>query len=295
MLTIVATARAFYNHHALIQRNAIQSWLALTPKCEIILIGDDPGTKAVADEYHIAHKPDIAYNGSGLKLMDSFLDIAQRSAHFNIMAWLSADIILMSDFLPAITRIKWPKFLMSAQRWDLDIQEEINFSDAHWEQILCEKLRKNGTLHPPTSGDVLVFNRGLFQKVPPFLIGRALHDNWIFYYARSLGLPFIDATKAMTVVHQNHAYDPQKNWDWKNARDLQHPDYLYNLELAGGISHLCILTASNWVLTPKGLKRALLTKQGFIRWLDKLFMCYPSLKPLRWVIDILTSFGRKIK
>ena len=48
MLTIFALPKPFRGHAGVIQRNAIQSWLRLQPACEVILLGDEPGTREVA-------------------------------------------------------------------------------------------------------------------------------------------------------------------------------------------------------------------------------------------------------
>lgn len=289
MLTIVTTPKPFEGHQAIIQRNAICSWLALRPVCEVILIGNDKGTADVAAEFGLQHRPDVACSESGLPLLDSFLEIAQSSGTFSIMAMVSADIILMADFLPAIGRITKPSFLMAAQRWDLDVQEEIDFTEADWETQLHTCLADSGKLHPPTAGDLLVFSRGLWHDIPPFVIGRASYDNWLFYRARSLGVPVINATQVVTIVHQNHGYPKDRDWDWKKPEAVKNPEYLKNLELAGGYSHSFTLQDASWVLTLQGLKRPRLTRQRFCRQLNTLPVLYPHLGlPLRLARALLS-------
>lgn len=285
MITIVATPRPFLGHHAIIQRNAIRSWLALRPKCEIILIGNDEGTADLASEFGIQHVPDVACSESGLPLMDSFLEIAQNTGTSDIIVWLSSDIILMSDFLPAIESITETSFFMSAQRWDLDVAEEINFTRDDWEVQIRNRLTECGNLHPPTSGDLLVFPRGFWNDVPPFVIGRAVHDNWLFYRARSKGVPVIDATPVITIVHQNHDYS-SAGWDWNKPDATKHPEYLKNLELAGGYKHVFTLQDANRVLTPKGLKRPRMTMQRLLRKVYTLPAFHPHLSP---AFNLMTS------
>lgn len=295
MLTIVTTPRPFDGHQAIIQRNAIQSWLALRPVCEIILIGNDKGTATVAAEFGLQHRPDVDCSESGLPLMDSFLRIAQSSATFDIIAWLSADIILMADFLPAIRRITKPSFLIAGQRWDLDIQEEINFTEADWETQLRARLADSGKLHPPTSGDLLVFPRRLWHDIPPFVIGRCSHDNWLFYRARSLGVPVIDATQVVTIVHQNHDYPKGRNWDWKKPEAVKNPDYLKNLELAGGYSHMFTLQDATHVLTPRGLVKPALTMDCLRRYFDTLPVLSPRLAFWATCARRLLSFRSSVR
>ena len=278
MITIVTSPKPFIDNQAIIQLNAIHSWLALQPACEIILIGDDEGTANVAIEFGLKHMPDVVCSESGLPLIDSFLEIAQSMATFDIIAWISSDIILMDDFLPAIQSISEPSFLISAQRWNLDIKEKINFTLSDWEVQLRTRLDEFGELHPPTAGDLLVFSRGLWEDTPPFIIGRAFYDNWLFYRARSLGVPVIDATPIITIVHQNHDYS-SSGWDWKKPEAAKHPEYLKNLELAGGYIHAFTLQDANWVLTPEGLKRPRLTMQRLLRKVYTLPAFHPHLSP----------------
>ena len=48
------------------------------------------------------------------------------------------------------------------------------------------------------------------MNVPPFAIGRLKWDNWLVWKARVQGFPIIDVTEAVTIVHQNHEYAPDK-------------------------------------------------------------------------------------
>ena len=48
MLTLFSTPKPFRGHIAVIQTNAIRSWLELEPACEVILFGDEEGTAEVA-------------------------------------------------------------------------------------------------------------------------------------------------------------------------------------------------------------------------------------------------------
>ena len=56
--TIFALPKAFEGHFKTIQTNALESWLALRPKPEIILFGNDPGVHQTAHKYGLRHSPD---------------------------------------------------------------------------------------------------------------------------------------------------------------------------------------------------------------------------------------------
>ncbi len=59
-VTIFATPKAFRGHFAVIQRNAIASWTKLSPKVDVILMGDDAGTAEIAREFGLRHNGGIA-------------------------------------------------------------------------------------------------------------------------------------------------------------------------------------------------------------------------------------------
>ena len=50
--------------------------------------------------------------------------------------------------------------------------------------------------------DYFVFPAGLFEELPPFLVGRAGFDNWLVWRARQVG-PVIDASASVLAIHQS--------------------------------------------------------------------------------------------
>lgn len=256
-VTLFTIPKPFRGHIGIIQRNAIQSWLRLRPACEIILFGDDEGTAEVAAEFGVRHIPDVARNEYGTPLLNSIFEIAQRHASHQLMVYINADIILLNNFLKAISHVQLDRFLMIGQRWDLDITELLDFDNPDRESHLRSMISEHGCLHPPSS-DYYLFPRGLFGKIPPFAIGRTAYDNWLIFKARSLDVPVIDATRMVTSIHQNHErtytsiglQGPQGENDLRRGVEAKR-----NLELTGGPSHLFTLQDANWILTPRGLKK----------------------------------------
>ena len=258
MLTIFAIPKPFHGHIAIIQRNAIQSWTKLRPVCEVILFGDDEGTAEVAAEFGVRHIPDVAQNEFGTPLLNSLFAVAPRSASHNLMAYVNADIILLSDFMAAVRRMPKHSFLMVGHRWDLDIHEALDFNRAEWEKQLRVRVADAGKLHGYAGIDYFVFLRGFWRDIPPFAIGRTAWDNWLIYRARSLDAPVIDTTETVTAIHQNHdyAHHPQgTDGVWKG------PEAKRNRELAGGPSHVFTLRDANWILTTQGLKKPRMSPQ----------------------------------
>src|SRR5438552_2125713 len=138
----------------------------------------------------------------------------------------------MSNFFKAVHQvIHWKtRYLLVGRRWDIDIREPLNFFTG-WEDELRASLSNQGVLHAATGMDYFVFPRRMWQDIPAFAIGRTAWDNWLIYGARALGVPVVDATNELTVLHQAHDYlhIPASAIDV-----LGGPEAKRNLELAGG-------------------------------------------------------------
>jgi len=257
MLTLFTTPKSFSGYIGVIQTNAIKSWLQLRPQCEVILFGSDEGTAEVATRLDIRHVPEVDCNEYGTPLISSIFKIAQDIGSNQLLCYVNADIILMSDFLPAIRQIKQRPFLLIGQRWDIDCEELIDFSNPQWEAQLRAHLTKRRKLHAPTGLDYFVFPGGLYRDIPPFAVGRPGWDNWMVYRARASKVPVIDATKAIIVVHQNHDYEHHPEGEKGIFKGLEAER---NLELLGGWEYSLCVKNARWVLTPQGLRRALTIK-----------------------------------
>ena len=262
MLTIFSIPKPFREHIGVIQTNAIRSWVSLRPACEVILFGDDEGTVELASELGLSHVPGVERSEYGTPLVSSVFSIAQDIASHQLMCYVNADIILIGDFLPAVQRVHKYPFLMVGQRWDLELNEPVNFDEAQWESRLRTQLAEFGKLHSKGGIDYFVFVRGLYNEIPPFAIGRGGWDNWLIYWARSLKVPVIDATKAITAIHQNHGYSHVPGGEtvvWQGPEGKQNRELTGHGELAFNLEH------ATWILTPQDVKRALSMRHLYFR------------------------------
>jgi len=291
MLTLFTIPKSFQGHIAIIQRNAIQSWLQVHPECEIILLGDDDKVDKVAAEFGIRHIPHVERNEYGTPLINSAFDIAQRMSTHQLICYINTDIILLSDFLVALQQVhkRKSRFLLIGQRWDVGLKSAWDFTKPGWQRKLRDYVTKVGRLHSPTGIDYFVFPRGQYWGIPPFAVGRPAWDTWLIYRTRFLHIPVIDATDVITVVHQNHGYEhvPQSVDGTYNG-----PEGNRNLELAGGYSHLFELPDANRILTPQGLKRPKLTIARLSRQMNILSILHPR---LRSVVECIRSLIRLVR
>lgn len=257
----------------IIQTNAIHSWTTLSPKCEIILFGNEKGIDDIATKFGITHIPMIKRNEYGTPLISDAFSKAKETAKYKNLAYINSDIILMNDFTKAIEEIKEPLFLMVGQRWDVEIKENINFNELNWAGKIRSYTKEKGKLHGPSGIDYFVFPRGLEFELPPFTVGRIGWDNWLIYYIRSLRIPIINATKVVTAIHQNHDYSHSP---WGKKSRVKGPETQSNLKLIGDLSNMLTLRDADWILTPNGLERP-----GFLRRiLSGLSLFYPWRKVL---------------
>tara|TARA_B100000900_G_scaffold395401_1_gene393749 strand:+ start:2683 stop:3564 length:882 start_codon:yes stop_codon:yes gene_type:complete len=251
MLTIFSCPKPFIGHINIIQRNAIQSWLKLTPKCEVILFGDDEGVNEVAKEFDLIHIPKIEKSKQGTPLLSSVFNYAQNSALNDTLVFVNADIILFNDLINSIKNINFPKYLVSGRRWDLDINQELIFETDDWKDELLEKVKKEGRLHKITGKDYFIFKKGTV-KMLPLAVGRVFWDDWFLYHMRQNGIPIINATNAIKVIHQNHDYSHSK---FGKKTHVSGPEMKDNYKLIGGGTNILSLKDADWSLYDFGLKK----------------------------------------
>lgn len=208
MLTIFAVPKLFEGHFGIIQRNAITSWTLLRPKPEIILFGNEKGTAEICRELKLRHEPEVAQNEFLTPLLNDLFEKATEHATSEILCFVNADIILMNDFSQATECFsKWRRrSLMFGRRWDVDIEEPLDFGNPHYEVELRSRVQRTGKLRHAMAIDYFVFRKGLFASIPPFAVGRIGYDNWLLWYAGTRRAALIDATQVVTAIHQDHDY-----------------------------------------------------------------------------------------
>jgi hypothetical protein len=287
MLTIFTVPKPFDGHIGIIQRNAIQSWRCLRPACEVILCGDEPGTAETAAALGTDRIPAVDRNEFGTPLLSSVFAAAEARAQRDLLCYVNADILLLSDFAEAAGRVAATKraFLMVGQRWDLDVTEPLAFGDPSWERELRTRVERTGLLHPPSGSDYFVYPRGALGALPPFAVGRPGWDNWMIYHARGRKMPVVDATEATLVIHQNHAYGHVKQG---TGAAWEGPEADRNLELIGGKERIFTLADATHHVTRAGLRRAL-TPAHLKRRLRTLAVFVPA---LGWIYRILRPAPR---
>lgn len=222
MLTIFSAPKAFQGHVGVIQENAIRSWLSLSPTPKIILFGDDAGTEEFAHRVGVQAVTAVETNSHGTPLVSNMFSQADSLAAGEVLAFVNADIVLTQASIEAVRIAQgWSqRFLLVAQRHDVDVRRLMEF-DEGWERRWAADAVAAGKLHSPGAIDWFVYPRGQYRDMPPFAVGRTAYDNWLLWHTVASGVPLIDATSFVTLIHQNHDYSHSKldTWDGEEAHE----------------------------------------------------------------------------
>ena len=212
MITIFTTPKDFIGHFDVIQSNAIQSWRKISDEIEIIIFGNSRGSKEIAGSINGIYIDYNRTNEFNTPYLDDMFEIAQNISKYDIMCYVNSDIILPSNFLNSVSICskKYSKFLMVGYRWNLDLKTKINFDDKVENKQIFKLAKETALKSIPSCIDYHVFTKYLWKKIPEFLVGRTMYDNWLIWKTRRKMVPVIDATENIFVIHQEHDYSTIK-------------------------------------------------------------------------------------
>ena len=256
-VTLFALPKAFEGHFGVIQENAIRSWLGLPDVPRILLMGDDPGTAAVAARYGLAHCPAVARSPAGVPLLSSLFEQARAVTETPWLCYLNADIILLDDFSSSLERLAGAlggaggdPFLVTAQRGHLDLDRPLDLTDPAVRQSLERQVARAAVWDHKGALDLFLYRRDLYRDLPPFAVGRGAWDPWLLWKAVDGGARVIDASPSLRLVHQLHDYGHSGGgWQGVWATD----DAKENARLAAG-RMLTLDQAASHSLTAAGLE-----------------------------------------
>lgn len=255
-ITIFAVPKPFGSETDLIQRNAIRSWARLQPQVEVLLIGNEPGIAEAAADLGVRHSPELEFNESGTPLVSSAFEIARRESSTPYLCYCNSDVILMQDFVRAIRLLDETKtfdqFVAFGQRTDLKVEHEIGFEQPDQIQRLLDHCQSNGRLSSNVCKEYFVFDRELYQNLPPFAIGRGNWDNWMIHSAKKQQLPVVSLSNLVTAIHQAHGYSHSGLGRFRSY--VSGDEARENMRLAGG-RHLVSGSTATWRLSESGLRR----------------------------------------
>jgi hypothetical protein len=263
LITIFSTPKPFTNPHiAIIQSNAIKSWMHLGDEAETLLIGEEEGVAAAAKKEGIRLVREVTRNPQGTPLINSIFQKARENTTTPLLAYVNADIILTPAFIVVAKLIQSQaqRFLAVGRRWDLNIKKPLDFP-ADWVQQLDSLIKDTGIRHPAGGSDYFIFPRDCFTSIPDLAIGRAGWDNWMIYEARRNSWPVVESTPTYMVIHQQHDYSHLPG----GKPHYRHPESDENVRLAGGRHVIYTLADANYQLKDGRLVKIPLTWKKFWR------------------------------
>ena len=237
MITIFTTPKDFTGIYKTIQVNALKSWRSISNEIEIIIFGDSKGSKEAAEAVGAEYIPNVKCSDLGTPLLSDLFQQADKRAKYPILTFINADIILPKNFLEEVLTVLrcFNNFLIVGHRWDMDVDDIIEFDNDNEQKNFWDRVRMNSKKHACTGIDYFVYKRYQWEKLPGFIIGRPGFDNWLIWKARRRLFPVIDVTESLQVVHQNHPVNKlykmegDENKKLHNGKTLNILDATYRL------------------------------------------------------------------
>jgi len=235
--------KAFRGGTEIRQRNAIKSWKSLGD-VEVLLCGDDPGVAETAKELGCNHVANLRTTDKGTPLLSDAFDAAAEQASNDILCYANADIIFLDELRRALTTLstEFEHFFAVSQCTDLSIEEKLDFEDAETVDALRRRVRQEGSIRPVTAMDYFCFTRKVIPDIPDFAVGRAGWDIWMMRNMRKSGVPVIDLTPGVPVVHQRHDYT---HLEGEKKESRQGKEAQQNIHLLGGLNPANVYTISD--------------------------------------------------
>jgi hypothetical protein len=208
MLTIFSVPKPCRPPVDVIQQNAIRSWRTAYPDAQLILFGAEDGAAALAADVEADHHIGVARTPFGAPRLDDVFERAHAGARFPLRCFVNSDVVLLDDHaqaLRALASLRAP-LLAAGETRDVELDRAIDFDDSDWAGRLRSLALSSGKSRGPFALDYAVYTAGLFERVPPFAVGRARADNWLVHHALAVGANVVDLTPSVVALHQRHDY-----------------------------------------------------------------------------------------
>jgi hypothetical protein len=214
MITLFTTTKPFTGNVALTQRNTVACWRRLVPECEVLLIGEEEGSAAVAREFGARLIPEVERSEFGTPLLRSLFAVAEANATRPLLLYANADILFTNRLTRAARALAGRRrpYLLFGRRRDTEFTEPFDFSAPDWDARLEAYAREHGKPAIKSALDYFLFPRGAWggaaglAEFPRIVIGRPPWDNWIVFWALARRMDVINGSDFVLAVHQQHDY-----------------------------------------------------------------------------------------
>ena len=187
-------------------------------------------------------------------MRSAMCQIARETARYDHLCIINADIVVLDDLCGALRRVTLRNFVAAGQRHDLRLDEPIDFDDRDWRGALRERVQQGGTLHGPSAIDYAIYPKDITPPIlPPFPVNSYGWDPWFLFEHRRRGIPVVNLTPQVTVVHQEHESPTEVRM--KRRRWRRDPAAMRRLREAGGFKNMMTLREADYELGDEGLRR----------------------------------------
>lgn len=284
-MIIFTVPKPFIGKFAIIQENAINSWLSIKPKPKIVLLGNEVGISTFCKLKHIKQIPYIKKNKYGSPLLNDIFNKIQKMFKDQTYMYINTDIILQNlptSIIKDLTN-KFDRFLIVGKRYEMNVDKKLDTIEI--KQLSTTNLKQKND----SWIDYLIFTPGIFSKIPPFALGKTFYDKWLIWFSKTIGCPVVDLTIKIKAIHQSHQYFKSTKYIWEGRETLN------NLKIAGGFSHGRTISDADFKFTKKN-KLIKIKKNWFISFkyklmepFDRMLFIYPLLMKMRYIRNIIGS------
>lgn len=249
MISIFTTLKPMTAEFAVIQERSILNWKEKFIGSQIVVYGNEKGVDKLAKKYSLTLIKKIRRNKQGTPIVSDMFSLIRAFAKYKLLMYTNADIIFLGNPRETLQNISLKKFLISGARWDFDIPSK-NAQDFS-ELVKIKHKLKIDNIHSTIGADYFVFPKSVSFNIPSFAVGRTVWDNWLLYQAKLNKIPLVDGTFLFKAVHQNHGFlhPGGEEYIWKGK------EHQVNLALAKEQKKVIDFRASDWLLTPEGLRK----------------------------------------
>ena len=224
-VTIFSAPSAIAESEIDFNRQALLSWLHLSPRPRVVLLGNHSSLHQVAEEFPgmVSVEASIDYSLNGLPLFNSMVARA-HAADTNVTVLIQPNVILLQDFMPGIRKIAgafddWVLVSRQLAMRELPFKfvhkgggiiflEHSITGDSMIDRELASYVGSSGRLEVLDGVDMWAWNLGngkddpLFPSpMPPFTYGAGYHDQWMARgFAKGMRA-VVDSTDALVGFH----------------------------------------------------------------------------------------------
>jgi len=173
-----------------VQQEAISSWFNMKPIPEILIMGShEEGVKEFAEDKNIAVL-DVEYNELDAPLLNSIFSVAQQHAHNDVLCFSDSDLSFygLMEAVEILKNSEFREWVAVGQRYEDDV------------------------LDSPSAISFCIFPKSVdWGHMPPFAIGGTNSDTWTAANTLKRGIPLVNITEDVRVVHFPHSKKYKKS------------------------------------------------------------------------------------